>query len=378
MAELERTRTDGEMRSRDLCAKLEASEASVKSLKEAIAVNEEAEDEHEALLKAKDAEIVLMQERIERIGADLDLERRELVTQIDELRQAGQETIALYEERLSAADNQRYELEDRIMVLEERARRTAAPISPGVAPPRVTATEIDNETLRDQVQHLQKKLSVVEDALEDVRASSEREEACMREKIRRLKEREDEMRNELNEGRKNVEHILKAEAQAKRRIEEVEEALRESTLALQNAQAEIETLRSDAAAADAGVKGDGDTSQDHASTSCQAAAERPGLMQEDRELRDTEEITGLKHIVQELQKQLTAVTQHNKLLESENRLLITEAEQLRRGSRDLVPVRAQSTYDPQALDSGDEHTLISLDLRGVYERVYANNLRQQK
>lgn len=55
------------------------------------------------------------------------------------------------------------------------------------------------------------------------------------------------MRNELTEGRKAVEQVAKAEALAKNRIEEVEEALRESTLALENARAEIEVLRTDAA-----------------------------------------------------------------------------------------------------------------------------------
>jgi len=153
----------------------------------------------------------------------------------------------LYEERLSTADGLRYDLEDRIMALEEQVRKSTAPHSASVASQRATAAEIDNETLREQVQHLQKKLSAAEDALEDVRAASEREEAAMREKLRRFKEKEDAMKCELNEGRKTVEQVVKAEALAKTRIEEVEEALRESTLALEDARAEIEALRSDAA-----------------------------------------------------------------------------------------------------------------------------------
>ena len=141
----------------------------------------------------------------------------------------------------------RYDLEDRIIALEEQLRKSAAPHSTGVVSQRATAAEIDNETLREQVQHLQKKLSVAEDALEDVQAASEREEAIVREKLKRFKEKEDAMRSELSEGRKTVEQVVKAEALAKTRIEEVEEALRESTLALEDARAEIEALRSDAA-----------------------------------------------------------------------------------------------------------------------------------
>jgi len=133
------------------------------------------------------------------------------------------------------------------VLLEEQVKKASTPLSPSAVLQRASsAAEIDNENLREQVQYLQRKLATLEDSLEDTRAVSEREESTMRERIRRFKEKEDAMRNELNDGRKTVEQVLKAEALAKSRIEEVEEALRESTLALKNAQAEIENLRSDA------------------------------------------------------------------------------------------------------------------------------------
>lgn len=88
---------------------------------------------------------------------------------------------------------------------------------------------------------------MMEDTLEDAQAAAEREETAVRERMMRFKEKEESMRNELTEGRKAVEQVAKAEALAKSRIEEVEEALRESTLALENARAEIELLRTDAA-----------------------------------------------------------------------------------------------------------------------------------
>lgn len=139
-------------------------------------------------------------------------------------------------------------MEDTVIALEDQVRKAAIPPSPGLAAHHAaSALEIDNETLREQVQHLQKKVSMMEDTLEDARAAAEREEVAMRERIKRFKEKEESMRNELTEGRKAVEQVAKAEALAKSRIEEVEEALRESTFALENARAEIEVLRSDAA-----------------------------------------------------------------------------------------------------------------------------------
>jgi hypothetical protein len=110
-----------------------------------------------------------------------------------------------------------------------------------------SAAEIDNETLRDQVQHLQKQVQSLEDMLEDVQVASEREEVTVRERIKRYKEKEDAMKKELNAGRKEVEEMLKSEATARGRVEENEEALRESTLALENARAEIEVLRTEIA-----------------------------------------------------------------------------------------------------------------------------------
>ncbi|KIJ61359.1 hypothetical protein HYDPIDRAFT_31443 [Hydnomerulius pinastri MD-312] len=446
-AELERAKAESEARLNDFQAKLDTSDALVKSLKEAIEVKEGAEHESNALLKAKNAEIGLLEGRLEKVSAELDIERKELGIQIDELRQAGQETIALYEERLSAADTRRYEMEDRVIALEEQMKKAAVPPSPGLASQRATsAIEIDNETLREQVQHLQKKLSSMEDTLEDVRAASEREETAMRDRIKRFKEKEEGMRSELNDGRKAVEQVAKAEALAKSRIEEVEEALRESTLALENARAEIEVLRTDAAAADMGADGVSDMSLKLADISRQAAAERTRLMDEIQELREelehsraasqlnnmaseaanaedsdwrsryeetyeevhslqktleersaevetlrkrlnrevpmngapepskspskheSEEIKGLKHIVQELQKETVAAAQRNRLLESENRLLISETDQLRQELKILEENVEQSLLRQEAaLDAGDDHSSAPSDVQAKFE-----------
>jgi chromosome segregation ATPase len=59
------------------------------------------------------------------------------------------------------------------------------------------------------------------------------------------KMREDAMKKEYHEGWKEVEQMRISEASAKRRTEEIEAALRESTTALENAQAELEGLRAE-------------------------------------------------------------------------------------------------------------------------------------
>ncbi|TFK44617.1 hypothetical protein BDQ12DRAFT_673277 [Crucibulum laeve] len=387
--------------------------------------------ECESKLQESNSELVRIQSDIAKARSEFEDEKRELSAQIDELRVAGQETIALYEERLSMADSQRYEFETKIASLESsmstRVQGLSSSNSAVVTP---SAAQIDNETLRDQVIHLQKKISTMEDVIEDARATSEKEEAAFRERMKRLKEKEEGMRKELSDGRKEVERMSKSEHAARNRVEEIEEALRESTEALENARAEVEVLRTELANLDGlvGDDGTGDLSTRMAEFTQRASADRARFNEELKHMQNLlaesrtnernalerltvagspnaelhslhdaitelqvqndqlrqqkteveaklvltiqeldelkrktnldapttnsahdatraipaspslskydlsaarEEIKGLKHIVQELQKENLAGNQRIKLLESENQLLSSEAEQLR-------------------------------------------------
>lgn len=149
---------------------------------------------------------------------------------------------------MSAADSRRYEMEDFIASLQEQLQTQARPVSPStMARQATTALEIDNESLREQTQHLQKKLGTLEDLLEDARMATEREENAGRERLMQYKEREDAIRLELLESQKEIERIGKSEESARGRVAEIEEALRENTVALENARAEIEGLRAEIA-----------------------------------------------------------------------------------------------------------------------------------
>ncbi|KAJ6499418.1 hypothetical protein C8R45DRAFT_982319 [Mycena sanguinolenta] len=387
LASLHEEKAQGGSRIQTLEQELEESRLLAETLKETISGKETLEREGGEKLKAKQAEIVTLELRLKRTQTELDEERTELGAQVDELRQAGQETIALYEERLSAVDREKEELEARVAALEARARTaTRSPSPTPIATPKAasSATEIDNETLRDQVVHLQKKVAKLEDALEDAQAASERDEAALGERMRRLKDKEEAAKKELSEGRKEVERMIKSEASARRRVEEVEEALHESTLALEDARAEVEGLRAELTNLDGLVAGNGEgdlysrvaqvvkrasadksrstdevaklqaTVEEAQRREVEATEDAEKLRQELDSLKKKtnrdlalnngiqspqsskhdlsaarEEITGLKHIVQELQKESLAATQRTKLLESENQLLLSEAEQLR-------------------------------------------------
>lgn len=245
LEELESLQISRDSRLKELQEKLDDDAALVKTLKDAVDRQTSIAQEQETLCKTKENEVAVLELRIEKAYTELQEERNDLGAQIGELRMAGQETIALYEERLSAADSRRYELESRITSLEAGIQAKQTSNSPTVD--ISSATQIDNETLREQVLHLQRKISTMEDIIEDAHAMSEKEEVALRERMKSLKEKEDGMKKELNEGRKEVERMVKSEAAARNRVEEIEEAIRESTVALENARAEVEGLRAELA-----------------------------------------------------------------------------------------------------------------------------------
>ena len=154
-------------------------------------------------------------------------------------------------------------MEDLIATLEEQLQAQARPVSPStMARQASSALEIDNESLREQVQHLQKRLGTLEDMLEEARAATEREESAGRERIIQFKEREDALRKEMEEHQKEVERVAKSEESARARVADLEEALRENTVALENARAEIEVLRTEIAVSDSKLPNDDLSSSD--------------------------------------------------------------------------------------------------------------------
>ncbi|KAG6820995.1 hypothetical protein H0H93_008624 [Arthromyces matolae] len=459
-----------------LQSQLDTERATMDELRSSLSEYERLMQQKESVINTKEQDIASLQSRLAAVTTELQTEKLELGAQIDELRTAGQETIALYEERLSAADGHRYDLEQRISLLETGLQDTQKAASPPPSSAGTSAAEIDNETLREQITHLQRKVATLEDTIEDAQAAAEKEEFLMRDRMKRLKEKEDAMRKELNEGRKEAEQILKSEVKAKNRIEEIEEALRESTVALENARAEVETLRSELANLDGLVANNsgGDLFSRVAEVIQRAAMDKAHHVQEIAQLEDSidkyrhrersggessdemtelqqvnlsvrvissdqalcaslchkklretindqetrltalsqslddtsrelealrkkhnrdvtinnglqealrpvplspsskndafaakEEITGLKHIVQELQKENVAALQRIKLLESENQLLTSETDQLRQEVQIL-----EENLD-KSLDQDD------IAVKGINEDS-PRNLREQK
>ncbi|KAF9258302.1 hypothetical protein L218DRAFT_948467 [Marasmius fiardii PR-910] len=382
--------------------------------------------------------------KLKKATVEFEEERRDLGERIDELRQAGQETIALYEEKLRQSDLQKYELEDRIVELETQAgsalskstnsakingkadgdfgihRRSSSTASShtavsrdGVKPtseegPSVaqSTSQIEAETLQLQLSHLQNKIASLEDLLDDTRSTHEGEVSAFSARLEKVKEREEGFRKEVGELKRQLGDAQREKERAvregERRVMEVEEALRESTANLEEMRAEVEGLRGDLAnmnglaASTSSVTGELQNKLTDAQI--RAEQEKEGFLDEIQRLtekvadweerceklkrltedqtaeiegmrkkanRDVaingttlqspstpskqekydkhelntakEENKGLKLIIQEMQKEMLAETQKNKVLESENQLLMSEMEQLRQLADCLRP-----------------------------------------
>lgn len=94
-ADLDRQKTDGEIRTKDLQTKVDDGEEMLKNLKGAIEAKEGLENQNDSVLKAKNAEITLLESRMQKMSTDWDQERKQLMAQVDELRQAGQVRLAM-------------------------------------------------------------------------------------------------------------------------------------------------------------------------------------------------------------------------------------------------------------------------------------------
>lgn len=92
--DIEKVKSDGEARVRDIQSKLDDKDSLVAQLKELVDAKEGLQSENDAVIAAKNAEIAVLEARVQKAYSDLEEERRELGGQVDELRKAGQVSIA--------------------------------------------------------------------------------------------------------------------------------------------------------------------------------------------------------------------------------------------------------------------------------------------
>ncbi|SPC61638.1 related to Restin (intermediate filament-associated protein) [Ustilago sp. UG-2017b] len=259
----ERYQEEAESRQKNLQLKLESSEQLVTEMKNRIH-QESAQQHHgealETQLKLKDAEIDSLKSSLKRLEEEAQTARDDLTRQIDELKDAGRETISLYEQRIEEIDTERVEVLDNMQLLQDKAQEAIRAAEARVeelqaahassqtrnAPEAGSAAAIDNEALREQVAHLQDKLGKYEDQLAEAALALEKEKEYAQKRRDKSHEVENSLKNELKRVKGELEKAQRASKEQLAVLEETRHALQESQLALERERAELEGLRADA------------------------------------------------------------------------------------------------------------------------------------
>ncbi|CBQ72526.1 related to Restin (intermediate filament-associated protein) [Sporisorium reilianum SRZ2] len=257
---------EAESRQNSLQLKLEASEQLVTEMKNRIehqSALEQRGETREALetqLKLKDAEIDSLKASLKRIEEQAQTARDDLVRQIDELKDAGRETISLYEQRIEEIEAERIEVLDNMQLLQDKAQEAIRAAEARVeelqaAQPSShsrngleagSAAAIDNEALREQVAHLQDKLGKLEDQISEGALALEKEKEYAQKRRDKSHEVETSLKNELKRIKTELERTQRAGKEQLVLLEETRHALQESQQALECERAELEGLRADA------------------------------------------------------------------------------------------------------------------------------------
>lgn len=225
--------------------------------KELKLANERAEDELAANAEARKDEVQKMLERAQAAEAEVN----SMQVLVDDLTDAGRQMISLNESKQFELEERIRELEDKNRSLDEKLQKAREEHERALLPPSpstrqreaATAAEIDNETLNAQVKHLQNKLNLLEEELEEARAQAETDMETWKGKMNRVKDGEKAAREEIVILKSEIKELKEQANGARGKIGELEGALKENHIALEGARAEIESLRTEAAVSGAPI-----------------------------------------------------------------------------------------------------------------------------
>jgi chromosome segregation ATPase len=160
---------------------------------------------------------------------------------------------AIYEAKLIDAKSRRSDLEKTVRSLEEQLleaqeRRNQNALSPSEALKEAdTAAMIDNENLKAQVAHQQKKIVSLEDQNEELQVQIEKYDEAAIKANEKARDNERRLKEEITSGRSEISNLREQVAKQKDRIAELTHALKDQGNTLASAQAEIESNRVDLA-----------------------------------------------------------------------------------------------------------------------------------
>ncbi|CAD6890369.1 unnamed protein product [Tilletia laevis] len=239
-------------------------------LKRAIEERDQGKAEESGKVRIVEAEMHRAEEKLKRVEADHRSEVKALQREIDDLKAAGTEMLQLFD---SQAEELRGELREQIendyredmrktlrdlaaveaerdaLVYKREAEDAERSLANGrgvnTANMAPTAITIENESLREQLSHLQEKVGSLEEELALAHVQSETDREAVQNKSQRAAEKEANLQAEIKKLKSDLERVNKEARAARQRIDDLNDVVEESKTALETERAEVERLRAD-------------------------------------------------------------------------------------------------------------------------------------
>ncbi|KAL9935276.1 hypothetical protein V8E36_005624 [Tilletia maclaganii] len=273
---LDKIRRELEAASKDLPREIEALKAELgerdklaQELKRAIEERDQGQAQESGKVQILEAEKKGAEERLRRLESDHKSEVEGLQKEVDDLKSAGTEMLQLFDTRaqelrdelreeiendyredmrktlrdLAAVEAERDALVSKREAEDEARSASGGAGTSGIQAP--TAITIENESLREQLAHLQEKVGSLEEelALANVQAETDRE--AIQAKAQRVAENEANLKAEIKKIKAEADRLAKEERAARQRIEDLNDVVEESKAALETERAEVERLRAE-------------------------------------------------------------------------------------------------------------------------------------
>ncbi|CAG8539428.1 7095_t:CDS:2 [Ambispora leptoticha] len=223
-------------------------------------------------IDAKALEISQLVMKLDQTQLDSESKIRSLQTTVDQFKAAGQETINIYEDKVSTLSQQIEELkrtssETRALYSETKALYEEATAKLGERENKITTLEKETEELRSagveaidvyektmedlkkEMEEVKQQLSRKDEALTASRKELESLRSAQKElneaktKLEQKDKREEGLRNELADLQTGLEHMMRADAKSRERIYQLEDEMRESQATVNRQLEEISALK---------------------------------------------------------------------------------------------------------------------------------------
>ncbi|KAJ9101720.1 hypothetical protein QFC21_003059 [Naganishia friedmannii] len=304
------------------------------------------EEEFEKGMQAKREEVKHAEDTVR------DLQKQLLVVEMvkAEIVNDASQMTTIYEAKLVEAKTRRMDLEKTVrsledQLLEAQERRNQAALLPSeVLKEADTAAMIDNENLKAQVAHQQKKIVSLEDQNEEFQVQLEKYDEAAIKANEKARDNERRLKEEITNGRSEISTLKEQIAKHKDRVAELALALKDQGHTLASAQAEIESNRIDLA--------DMETMRFAQSTLTRVQKEKSAIQQELDDLKSrAEEVESIKIRYAQLEDQFSQLTAKHEDLRTKHALALPTSETNHRRDNTSSSTISSSTLSVHSTES---------------------------